>query len=155
MNDQYKRWREDLVLFLDEGFDGDDAHDRLVKVGFCLERFRKHFPDPTRNREHNVEDPRVIRCCNSHGWILLTTDANMYNNHRKEMAAATNIGVLATAHNSPENIMEWVSGLAQLKPKLEQRRFRQMQRPWFACFNRRGQFTVGPKSVSWTSEAAK
>lgn len=152
MKDPYKRWRDDHVFFLDEGFDEDGAHAHLVSCGFLVERFRDHFPDPNKNREHNVEDTRVIRLCNRHGWILLTTDANMYNIHRREIAESPNVGILATSHNSPDNLMEWVIGFCGLKIKLERHSFKKKARPWFACFNRQGNFSVLPKLVTWEEQ---
>jgi hypothetical protein len=151
LSDPYKRWRNEPTYLLDEGFDGKDAYEALAASGFALERHRVHFPAKDRHREEGVKDPRIIKLCNKWGWLLITTDHNIYNVHRKEIAESPNVGILATAHNSPEDIMEWVEGLILLKPRIDRNSFRKTKRPWFLQFNRQGKITVGPKPITWSS----
>lgn len=155
MSDPYKRWRDEPVYFLDDCFDGDDAHDALLAAGFVLQRHRIHFPDEHGHRELNVKDPRIIKLCNSGGWLLVTTDSSIYNMHRKEIAESKNLGILATAHNNPDDIMEWVRALIELRPCIVRNGFRKRQRPWFLQFNRQGRITVGPHFVTWAGGARK
>ena len=154
MSDPYKRWRNEPVYFLDDCFDADDAHDALLAEGFVLQRHRIHFPGENGNRELNVKDPRVIKLCNRGGWLLVTTDSSIYNMHRKEIAESKNIGILATAHNNPDDIMEWVRALILLRPHIHRNNFKKRQRPWFLQFNRQGQITVGPTVVAWPGRPA-
>lgn len=148
MKNPYRKWRDPHVLFLDDGFDCDEAFDRLRKEGIAIQRFHKHFKRThDGGREQRVEDPRVIRLCNRHGWLLITTDSNMEATHRGEIAQSESLAILATAHNTVENIMEWVDGLVKLLPTIEKNNFRKRERPWFAAFSRHGIFTVGPRKV--------
>src|SRR5260370_42090354 len=80
--------------------------------------------------------------------MLITTDASMENMHRKEISRSYSLAILATAHNSPEDIMEWVEGLVKIMPVVNRNNFRKRQRPWFAAFSRQGHFTVGPHIVT-------
>ena len=149
MKNPYRKWRDEHVLFLDDGFDSDDAYDRLVQGGFNPRRFRTHFRRDDGRKEENVKDPVIIKLCNREGWLLVTTDSSMVNMHRKEIAASPKLGILATAHNNPDDIMEWVEGLIQLKPLIERNSFKKRERPWYAQFNRQGRITVGPRLVVW------
>jgi len=147
LKNPYKKWREENVLFLDDGFDCDEAYECLTGAGFKVERFRNHFQREDGGREQSVPDPRVIQLCNRHGWLLVTTDSNIVNAHRKEIAECKRLGLVASAHNSVGNIMEWAVALVKLKPTMDKNNFKKRERPWHAQFGRDGKFTVGPRSV--------
>jgi hypothetical protein len=156
LSDPYKRWRSEPVFLLDDCFDCEEAYQALHAKGFILERHRVRFPGKDgNNREQSVKDPRVIKLCNQYGWLLVTTDSDIYNVHRKEIAESLNVGILATSHNSPDDIMEWVKGLIRLKPLIDRNSFRKTQRPWFLQFNRQGTITVGPKIVDWLNPRSR
>ncbi|HTU45859.1 MAG TPA: DUF5615 family PIN-like protein [Bryobacteraceae bacterium] len=134
---------------MDDCFDCDEAHDYLLESGFKLERFSLLFSTPEGAREQSVPDPMVIKLANRHGWIILTTDSNMYHLHRKEIAQSRYVGIVATAHNAVETIMPWAAAFVKLKPRMEKNGFKKLERPWYAQFSRQGRFTVGPKLVTW------
>jgi hypothetical protein len=69
--------------------------------------------------------------------------------HRQEIARAPDICILAAAHNTVTDVLEWVEALKTLKPKLDRNGFRKLQRPWFAKFNRNGEITSGPRIITW------
>jgi hypothetical protein len=147
--DPYHRWREEPVYLLDDCFDCSDAYQALTSAGFLLRRHRECFPSEGLGPERGVKDSRIIELCGREGWILVTTDANISRMFRKEIAQASDIAILATSHNQVGNIMEWVAGLQKLKNRLDQNNFRKKPRPWFARFNRQGEFTTGPQLVIW------
>ena len=136
----YKKWREEHVLFLDDGFDCDDSYQRLHEAGYKIERFNKHFADGSGVRKQGVKDPDVITLSNRHGWVLITVDKEIINTHKKVIEQSNQLGILATSHNSVENIMEWVESLVKLKPTLEKNSFKKRPRPWFGKFDRNGRF---------------
>jgi len=66
-----------------------------------------------------------------------------------DLIKETQVTILATAHNSAENVGEWVEGLIRAKAKAE-RHFKKTQRPWFATFTRDGDIhiqTIGQQRV--------
>jgi len=67
----------------------------------------------------------------------------------------TNLGILATAHNTVENITIWVNAFIKLKARIEQNSFRKKQRPWFGKFDTTGTFCVSVKSVEAATAAGK
>ena len=114
-----------------------------------MERFVYHFKDQRTNKtEQSVKDPRIIRFCNNKKWMLVTTDSSMLATH-VEIIKETEVAILATAHNSAEDVGEWVDALILGKARFE-RYFKKHPRPSFATFNRQGQFgtvkTVSPDS---------
>lgn len=68
--------------------------------------------------------------------MLVTTDSSMRQTH-VETIKKTDVAILATAHNSADDMDEWVEGLIAGKAKIE-RFFRKQARPSFATFNRQG-----------------
>jgi hypothetical protein len=149
LSNQYSKWRDDHVIFLDDGFDCDEAYDRLVYEGYTVERFRVHFTRDDGGREQGVGDPKVVKYCNRYGWLLLTLDSAMKDVHREHIAACTNLGIIATSHNSVVDVMEWVEGFIKLKRTIERNNFRKTSRPWYLQFSRQGRITVGPQAVTW------
>ena len=139
-----KKRREKCVLFLDDGFDAEEVPALLLAAGYAqIERFTKHFPRTVKShvREQSVKDPRVIKLCNRMGWLLVTTDSDMRYTHLEEIKNNPNVSILATAHNSVEDIFEWVDGLIKGKAAIE-RRFKKQVTPWFAQFDRGGRITT-------------
>lgn len=132
--------REACVLFLDDAFSGKDAVSRLERAGYTVEPFARNFQTES-GKEQSVKDPRVIKLCNSKGWLLVTTDSNMRFTHVEEIKKSLNLAILATAHNSAGNLGQWIEALISAKPAVE-REFKKRQRPWFGQFNRQGKITT-------------
>jgi hypothetical protein len=128
------------VLFLEDSF-GESHAEKLRRAGYAqVERFVYHFQDErTEKCEQSVKDPKIIRYCASHKWMLVTTDSNMACTH-VETIKKTDIAILATAHNSAEDMDEWVEGLIDGRAAFE-RFFKKVDRPSFATFNRQGKIT--------------
>jgi hypothetical protein len=137
----YQKWRDDPVLFLDDGFDNDRSYACLQEAGYQLERFNKHFPDAIRIREQSVKDPPIIKLCNRHGWVLVTLDKNIVNAHRMLISESQHIGIVAACHNNAEDVMVWAESLVKLKPRLYRNSFKKRLRPWFVRFNTEGKFS--------------
>ncbi len=141
MKGQYKKRREQCVLFLDDGFDAEETPKRLTAAGFKVERFIDHFKRPdVGGKEQSVKDPRLIHFCSSRGWLLVTTDSDMRFTH-VETIKKSEVAILATSHNSVVELGEWVDGLIKGKPAIE-RMFKKQQRPFFSQFSRQGKITV-------------
>lgn len=140
-----KKRLEKCILFLDDAFDAEEIPPLLVAAGYepNIQRFTEHFPRDAKPtvREQNIKDPRVIRLCNKHGWLLVTTDSDMRFTHLEEIKQNPNVAILATAHNSVENIFEWAEGLAQGRAAIE-RKFKKQPTPWFGQFDRSGRITT-------------
>lgn len=129
--------REQCVLFLEDFFAESHA-ERLRKAGYPqVERFVYHFQDQRTSRcEQSVKDPSIIKFCASKKWLLVTPDGNMLFTH-VETIKKTDVAILATAHNSAQDVDEWVDGLITGKAEIE-RFFKKFPRPSFATFNRQG-----------------
>jgi hypothetical protein len=127
-------------LFLDDAFSGRNAVYRLEQAGYTIEPFARSFHTDI-GKEESVKDPRVIRLCNSKGWLLVTSDSNMRFTHLDEIKNSPNLAILATAHNSAGNLDQWIEALIVAKPAIE-REFKKRQRPWFGQFNRQGKITT-------------
>lgn len=140
-----KKWHEPCILFLEDAFSVSDAK-RLLEGGYCqVERFADHFRDSkTHNTEQSVKDPRIIRYCNEHLFMLVTTDSNMVNTHLEEIKKNPRSCILATAHNSADDTREWVESLIMGRAAFE-RYWKKHERPCFATFNRQGQ--IGSRRV--------
>lgn len=108
-----------------------------------MESFVTHFPDSRdeTNKEPGVKDPRIIRLCNTKQWLLVTTDSEIRFTHIEEIKRSANVAILATSHNSVEDIDEWVDALIKAKVRIE-REFRKRLRPWYAQYNRQGKITT-------------
>jgi len=114
LTDPYtKKRREKCVLFLDDCFDSVDSPARLLAAGFCgVESFVTHFQDRLEaGKEQGVKDPRIIRLCNRRKWLLVTTDSDIRNTHVEEIKRCPDLAILATAHNTVEDIDGWVEAL--------------------------------------------
>jgi len=139
-----KKWRDRCVLFLDDCFDREIAVQPLLDAGFArVETFLKHFPRQAEpgKKEESVKDPRVIRLCNQHGWMLVTNDSNIRFTHVEEIKKCEKLAILATSHNSADDPDEWIAGLASARTQVE-REFKKRKRPWYAQFNRDGKITT-------------
>lgn len=147
MKNPYPKWRDEHVLFLDDSFDCQEAHDLLVGAGFKVERFTTYFPTAEGKRQQGVKDPEVIKMCNSKGFILLTTDGNIINRHKRVIEKATHLGIMATAHNTVLDVTVWVKAFIKLKLKIEQNNFRKRERPWFGRFDTDGKFSTPVRFV--------
>jgi hypothetical protein len=90
LENPYKKWHDQYVIFLDDGFDGKDAEALLTAAGFIVERFP--FKTADGKRKEGVKDPDIIRFCNARCYILLTTDGNIINRHRSEIEKAKHLG---------------------------------------------------------------
>ena len=145
MSGQYTRKRRDqCIIFLDDAFDAKGIAERLIAAGYCgVERFTVHFPrkDNPEARQQNVKDTRVLKLCNTKGWLLVTTDSDMRYTHIEEIKKHTNLAILATAHNSVHNPFDWVEGLEVGRTDIE-RLFKKQPTPWYAQFNRQGKITT-------------
>lgn len=143
MNDQYSRKRrEPCVLFLDDCFDATETPAKLLKAGFYrVESFLAHFRRADGTKLESVKDPQVIRLCNRNKWLLVTTDSELRVTHIEEIKKATDLAILATSHNSVQDIDIWVDALIRAKAAVE-REFKNRQRPWYAQFNRQGKLTT-------------
>lgn len=132
---------EPCVLFLEDSF-GESHAEKLRQAGYAqVERFANHFQDERTNHcEQSVKDPRIINFCSQRKWMLVTTDSSMRKTH-VETIKKTDIAILATAHNSAEDMDEWVEGLIAGKAKIE-RFFHKHPRPSFATFNRQGDLPI-------------
>ena len=146
----YKKWRNEHILFLDDGFECEDARIRLEEAGYKIERFSMHFADENGVRKQGVKDPDIIKLCNQKGWLLVTVDKDIINTHGKLIEQSPNLGILATSHNSVENVMYWTESLVKLKPIIERNSFRKRQRPWFGKFDRNGKFGTPVRYVGKT-----
>ncbi len=141
--------REPCVLFLEDAFAESHA-ERLRQAGYAeVHRFATHFRDGTTQRtEQSVKDPRIIKLCAEKGWLLVTTDSSMHLTHT-ELIKATQISILATAHNHAADMNEWVEGLIAARAQIE-RHFKKFERPWIATFSREGKVTsiktIGPQA---------
>jgi hypothetical protein len=137
-----KKRRERCVVFLDDSFDAEETPQRLLDGGFWqVEPFVKHFKREDGGKEQKVKDPRVISLCNRKSWLLVTTDSDIRFTHIEEIRQSPDLAILATAHNSVEDIDEWVGALIQARARVE-REFKKRQRPWYAQFNRQGAITT-------------
>jgi hypothetical protein len=105
--------------------------------------FAPHFPGPSDGTvEESVKDPRIIKLCDKNDWLLITTDSSMHKTHT-EVIKTTSAMILATAHNSAQDMGEWVEGLIKAKAKIE-RHHKKTQRPWCGTFTRQGEVHVKP-----------
>lgn len=127
-------------MFLDDALSGKHAVTRLEQAGFTVEPFAKSFHTET-GKEQSVKDPRVIKLCNSKGWLLVTTDSDMRFTHVEEIRRSPNLAILATAHNSAGDLDQWIEALIKAKAAIE-REFKKRQRAWFGQFNRQGKVTT-------------
>lgn len=138
-----KKHREACVIFLDDNFDAEGVPQCLLEAGFCsIETFTKSFPreDKPDVRTQDVKDAKVLRLCNTNGWLLVTTDSNMRETHAETIKTMENLAILATAHNKVNDIFEWANALCKCKSKIE-KLFKKQERPWFAKFDRSGRIT--------------
>ena len=144
MNDQnYKKYRDPLELFLDDGFSNSETAAALRAAGFVVHEFADSFPreDDPKKRQESVKDPSIIRLCHTNRWLLVTSDKEMCKLHHAEIKRNTQVAILATSSNDNCLPHEWVESLVLLKAELS-RMFKKTSRPWFATFNRRGQITA-------------
>ena len=65
--------REPLVLFLDDGFDSNEAHTRLTAAGFTVERFRASFRRDGRKQE-GIPDPPVYLIHDTRKILMLISN---------------------------------------------------------------------------------
>ncbi len=144
MNDPYySKWRDPYIFFLDEGFDCDDAFKALTAEGYAVHRHQQHFCDPsTGKRIESIEDPDVMHCANKLRCVIVTTDAAMIDRHRSTFDKCSHLGVIATAHNSVEDIEEWISPLIAVIGYLGKNSSKKKLRPWAIFFNRQGKITA-------------
>jgi hypothetical protein len=154
LKDRYPKWREECTLFLDDSFDCPESRSRLSQAGYAIECFSDHFLNPDGTREQGVGDERILNFCNSHGYVLVTTDSNIIKTHRREIARSPHLGILATAHNTVESITPWVESLVKLRPVLARTSFRARKRPWFGKFDRNGKIT-SIRTVTLEGDTAK
>lgn len=144
-----KRYRNDLELFLDDGFSNVEIAEMLRRGGFTVHEFVEVFPDddfPER-REQHVVDPPIIEVCSKNRWLMITTDKDMCQRHRAVIRRNRHTMILATAHNGKCMPEEWVPPLIAMKDELTEM-MEHRQRPWFAFFCREGRLTVFRKH-SW------
>jgi len=151
LTEHIRKRREPCVLFLDDSFESADG-DRLIANGYCrVELFRKHFKRPDGGKEQSVKDPRILRFCNTHKWIFVTTDSELRHTHVEVIKGLSDLAILATSHNTVSDIEEWVVGLIKARISVE-REFRKRPRLWFAQFNRQGKittiYTISEKHIS-------
>lgn len=143
MNDRsYKKYRDPLELFLDDGFSNREVAAKLRAAGYVVHEFADSFPreDSPSKREQSVKDPPIIELCHKNSWLLVTTDKEMCKLHFSVIKRNPKVTILATAHNGLCLPHEWVGGLIALQADL-QRMFKKCPRPWFATFNRQGRIT--------------
>jgi hypothetical protein len=137
-----RKRREECILFLDDAFDAKESPRKLLDAGYCgVESFLDHFKREDGTKEQSVKDPRVIRLCEKHGWLLVTSDSDIRYTHTEEIKKCKKIAILATAHNSVDDIDEWVDALILARSKVE-REFKNRLAPWYAQYNRQGHFTT-------------
>jgi hypothetical protein len=136
------------VFFLDDALDCPDAKEGLIRAGVLVERFSEHFLDESGRKMQNVKDPEVIRFCNRRGYVLLTTDSNIASRHRTEIKKSKNLGILATAHNTVEDITIWVRAFTVLVPMFKKNSFLKRQRPWFGKFDTTGKICSSIRTLS-------
>ena len=72
---------------------------------------------------------------------MVTTDSDIRNTHVEEIKRCPDLAILATAHNTVEDIDGWVEALILAKARIE-REYKKRARPWYAQFNRSGQITT-------------
>jgi hypothetical protein len=82
--------------------------DALRRAGFDVRCFRDDF-HYTGEARANVKDPRVIRHCHQHNYVLVTTDKELCYTHIGTVKK-TDIVVIATESNRSE-ISVWVNAL--------------------------------------------
>lgn len=144
MNDRsYKKFRDPLELFLDDGFSNSETAAALRAAGFVVHEFIDSFPreDDSTKRLQGIKDPSIINLCHKKSWLLVTTDKEMCKIHRAEINRNLNVTIIATAHNGSCMPEEWVDGLIALKSDLY-KMFKKNPRPWFVFFNRQGKITA-------------
>jgi hypothetical protein len=139
----YKKYRDPLELFLDDGFSNPETAAALRAADFVVHEFVDSFPreNDSSKREQSIKDPPIIKLCHKNSWLLVTTDKEMCKRHGIEIKNNPNVTILATAHNGSCLPEEWVGSLITLKPTLH-RMFRDKPRPWFVFFSRQGQITA-------------
>jgi hypothetical protein len=136
-----KKRREECVLFLDDGFSANSIAARLTTAGFTVQKFPEWFKDENGKKRENVDDGEIIEFCDKTGWLLVTTDHEMKNTHRTEIARSE-VAILATAHNSADDPNEWIVAIINLKTRILGE-FKKRERPWFATFSRTAKLTIG------------
>lgn len=142
MSQPYQKWRDEQVLFLDDGFDCDDNYQTLVDGGYAPQRFSGHFVDDKGSRQQGVEDDQIIKLCNRNGWLLVTCDSEIIRMHLAVIKTCKHLGILATSHNKERDIAVSARSLVKLKPVIERNNFRKRQRPWYGQFDRNGKITI-------------
>ena len=144
---RYVKQREKCVLFLEDAF-GTTVHpQKLREAGFEVECFAHVFTVDGKRVEDGVKDPRIIRHCNTHKRVLVTTDKNIRYTHIEEIKKTT-IAIIATESNrSPGGMAIWVDALIAAKADIE-RKLKKFQKPWYARLSRTGKLscdTITPR----------
>lgn len=137
----YNKRHEPCVLFLEDAFGSGVHPETLRAAGFEVEIFGEHFPDDLRKKEQAVKDPRIIRLCNEHKWVLITTDKQLPFTHA-ETVRKTEIVIIATESNRIP-LDTWVKAIIKSKLKIE-RLVKRSDRPYFACIGQTGNLNRKP-----------
>jgi predicted nuclease of predicted toxin-antitoxin system len=137
---QRKR-HEECVLFLEDAFSESDKR-RLEEAGYKAVRFADQpcFQSARGKTQQSVKDMPIIRFCNEHHMLLVTTDSDMQFTHVEEIKKNPDVAILATG-NKKGSMSQWVEALIILKPDLL-RHWKSYERPCFATYNRGGKFTT-------------
>ena len=143
MSPNFRKHRDRLELFLDDGFSNSETASALRTQGFVVHEFVECFPreGDHSKREQSIKDPPIIELCSKNSWVLVTTDKEMCKTHCADIRRNRNATILATAHNGRCQPDEWIQWLVLLRPKLTQM-LRDHERPWFAFFCREGKITA-------------
>ena len=135
----YVKQRDRCVLFLEDVF-GTTVHpQRLRDAGFEVECFAHVFNDGNDRPLDGIKDPQIIRHCNSHRRILITTDKNIRFTH-VEAIKKSKVAIIATESNRSVPVATWVEALIRAKAVIE-RKLKRQRLPWFARLSSAGKFS--------------
>lgn len=104
-------------MFLEDVFGSGPYPELLRSAGFEVICFRDDFSVNPGQPEQSVKDPRIIRHCYEHNYVLITTDKQLCYTHIGTVKK-TDIVVIATESNR-DSISIWVEALIKAKAKIE------------------------------------
>jgi hypothetical protein len=146
--------REECVLLLDDCFDSESFHAAICALGFKAVRFTQYFPsrDRPEKREDKVKDSRVIKLCQKHRFLLLTTDHEMKKTFIEELKGS-DIAVLATANNH-DGPGVWLKAIRDSRAKIA-RDFKKQKRPYFSVIQKSGAITTNTLTMEMANRRTR
>jgi len=104
-----------------------------------VECFIHHFRNEQGRKEERVPDPRIIRFCAKHKFVLITPDKNMLFTHW-DTIQQTDVAIVAST-NGTQDIDTWIEQLIEAKATIE-RHVRKHERPWFMRLGITGSISI-------------